>query len=424
MVAVRHFWQLFPKALRCGDEMTAELFSPTEQTPYYEPTTGEAKRHEILLAFLPPEASHAQAAALAEAFSRPPRLFAPEWFCASGALGYAAPHSETQFPQLHRHMAATYGDIGPTVLGGHLGLRNFPDANYFGKPDDWRNNYYDMMQGILSEYLMSGEPRWFDRAEDQCLHVMDVDTCHGRPDHPEWEGALYGPSTNHTAAWWSAMLRAEGMDSYYRLTGDPDALEAFLGVADFIVRQKAGMGSVSVRDHAGPLITLVRAYDETWDAKYLRAARRLAHDAMSRLDARRGCYSERHGNHNYRGNIPWMCAQLMEPLYLYYRYSGDVAAAQAVVGLAESLMEENRTGKGPGDFHGYSHNPHFQPNNGYNVLIAPAIGYAWELTGDPAFEACMRDAFDRTLAEKSINWVGNCYWNTPTLLYYLSAGSR
>ncbi len=71
------------------------------------------------------------------------------------------------------------------------------------------------------------------------------------------------------------------------------------------------MGSVSVRDHAGALITLVRAYDETWDSKYLQAARRLAHDAMSRLDPRRGCYAERHGNHNYRGNVPWMVRELI-----------------------------------------------------------------------------------------------------------------
>ena len=422
LMAVRNFWQLFPKALRCDlGQMTAELFSQSEQVLYYEPTAGEAKRHEMLLAFLPRDAGEADAAALVRAFSRPRRLFAPDWFCASGGLGYAAPHSETQFPELHRHMAATYGDIGPTILGGQLGLRNFPDANnYFGKPNDWRNNYYDVMQGILSEYVMGGEPRWFDRAEDQCLHVMDVDICHGRPDHLEWLGVLYGPGTNHASGWWSAMLRAEGLDTYYRLSGDRDALAAFLSVADFIARQRAGIGSVSVRDHAGALITLVRAYDETWDQKYLKAARRLAHDAISRLDSRRGCYSERHGNHNYRGNIPWMCAQLIEPLYLYYRCSGDVAAAQAVVGLAESLMVENRTGKGPGDFHGYSHNPHYNPNNGYNVLIAPAMGYAWELTEDAAFEECMRDALKRTVAEKSVNWVGNCYWNTPTVLYYLS----
>jgi hypothetical protein len=289
---------------------------------------------------------------------------------------------------------------------------------------------------------MSGDPRWFDRGEDYCLHCMDVDICHGRPDHPEWRGVLYAPSANHTRYWWSAMLRAEGMDTFYRLTGDPDAREAFLGVADFIVRQGVATGRefryitdppptgatryyASVRDQAGAFITLVRAYDETWDLKYLRASRRVARASITAMDLRRGCYSEVHGNYNYRGNIPWMVAQLMEPMYLYYRYSGDVEAARAVVGLAESIMAENTAADGPGAFEGYSHNPHFRPmGSGYHILIAPAIGYAWELTRDPAFAAAMRDAYERTVADSTINPVVNCYWNTPTLLYYLKQARR
>jgi hypothetical protein len=27
--------------------------------------------------------------------------------------------------------------------------------------------------------------------------------------------------------------------------------------------------------------------------------------------------------------------------------------------------------------------------------------------------------YEQTLAEKSVNSISNCYWNTPTLLYYL-----
>jgi hypothetical protein len=424
LMAVRHFWQMYPKALRVGASgIAADLFAESEAQAYYEPVSGEAKRHEILVAFLPLNSAKADAAALVRAFMRPPRLFSSEWFCSSGGLGYAAPHSPTRFAALHDYMVKTYGDVGPTVLSGTLGIRNFPDAAYFAKAGAWRNNYYDVMQGIASEYLIGGDPRWFDRLEDHCLHTIDTDTCHiARKDHPEWLGVLYGPSDNHSSSWWSAMLRAEGLSSYYRLSGDPDALEAFLGAADFIVREKAGIGSVSVRDHAGAFITLVRAYDETWAPKYLAAARRLAHDAMTRIDARRGCYSERHGNHNYRGNVPWMGAQLSEPMYLYYRYSGDLDAAKAVVGMAESIMVDNTGDEGPGDFYGYSHNPHYKKTSNYDVLIAPVMGYAWELTGDATFRAAMEDAFERTVEQKTVNWVGNCYWNTPTLLYYLSRG--
>ncbi len=112
-------------------------------------------------------------------------------------------------------------------------------------------------------------------------------------------------------------------------------------------------------------------------------------------------------------------AQLAQPLYEYYRASGDVDAAVAVVGLAESVLTENRTREAPGDVTGYSHNPHFKKTSGYHVLIAPAVLYAYELTEDPCFLEQRRAMYRQTIREKSINAINNCYWNVPALLYYL-----
>src|SRR5690606_9686226 len=100
-------------------------------------------------------------------------------------------------------------------------------------------------------------------------------------------------------------------------TGDRDARAAALGVADSALAAGRALGSTSVRDHAGVLYALTAAYDETRDPKYLEGARALAHDAMKRIDPRRGAYPEIHGNFGYRGNVPWMVAQLMEPMYDY-----------------------------------------------------------------------------------------------------------
>ena len=57
--------------------------------------------------------------------------------------------------------------------------------------------------------------------------------------------------------------------------------------------------------------------------------------------------------------------------------------------------------------------------SGYHVLIAPAILYAYELTGDNFFLENGRAMYAQTIQEKSVNAINNCYWNTPTLLYYL-----
>jgi rhamnogalacturonyl hydrolase YesR len=270
---------------------------------------------------------------------------------------------------------------------------------------------------------MTGDPRWFDRLEATVRHIIDIDVCHASKEHPDWVGSIHAYNgTNHTTAGpWNAMQRTKGTLAYWRLTGDIDARDAALGVADSAVRAQRAVGAGSVRDHAGVLYCLTAAYDETRESKYLEAAKRVAHDAMKRIDARRGCYSEIHGNVSYRGNVPWMCAQLAEPMYDYYVQSGDLDAANTVVGLAESILTDNRTRDVPGDVYGYSHNPHFNKTSNYHILIAPSVLYAYELTGDRFFLEQARAMYRQTIRENTVNTITNCYWNTPTLLYYLQA---
>ncbi|MGQ9737749.1 MAG: exo-rhamnogalacturonan lyase family protein [Armatimonadota bacterium] len=428
LVAIRHFWQTFPKSLSVTSEtLNIHLFAPTPEVPAFEPTPGEAKRHEILL-FFDRRQSVPALANLATLLLNPPRLFSSDWFCASGGLGAAHPHRDPAFQPLREFMARTYGDVAHERFNLSFGIRHFGDRRYVNDPDPvknyWCNNYYDAMMGFFAEYLMSGDRRWFDRGEETTLHVMDIDQNHYDQSHPENVGGIHAyNSPNHTqGGYWDAMLRqGAGFATYYRLTGDPDAREALLMLADFIVRNRRGLGSTSSRDHAGPLQTLTWAYDETGDEKYLRACRWIVEDLLSGrvIDRRRGAYVEIHGNYNYRGNIPWMDVQLAEPLYLHYRHTGDLDAAQIVVGLCESIICENMTLNVPGDFYGYSHNPHYAKTSNYHVLIAPTMLYAYDLTGDPEFLICARSAFEQTLRENTINPVVNCYWNTPTLLYFL-----
>ena len=421
LVSVRHFRQQFPKALEVNDsKLRIALFEASATEPHYVPSEGEAKRHEIWLGLWDRRITTEEMTEVARMFSRPARLFSAEYFCASGGFGYATPHSDQQFADIDAHMKATYGDIGEHRFYVR-GIRNWGDYPYQKDNNAWCNGYYDRPQGFASEYLMTGDPRWFDRLEATVRHMMDVDVCHASEEHPEQVGAIYSCySPNHNQGGiWVMMQRTKGLLAYWRLTGDLDARAAGLGSADFVIRSNQGLGRGSVRDHGGALYCLMAAYDETLDSKYLDAARMVAHDAMGRIDSRRGCYSEVHGNMSYRGNVPWMVAQLAQPMYEYYRASGDVDAAAAVVGMAESILTENATRGALGDVYGYSHNPHFKKTSGYHVLIAPAILYAYELTGDDFFLEHGRAMFEQTIQEKSVNAINNCYWNVPTLLYYL-----
>ena len=421
VILVRHFRQQFPKALEIKQgRLRIALFEASEERPHYLPTEGEAKRHELWLGLWNQSLSEKEMAQAARFFSRPGRLFNAEYFCASGGLGYAALHNAQQFGDLDDYMKSAYGDIDAKRFY-LFDIRHWGDQIYNKDDDFWCNGYYDRQQGFSSEYLMTGDTRWFDRLEATVRHIMDIDVCHASADHPDWIGSIHSYNgANHTTAGpWNAMQRTKGTLAYWRYTGDIDAKAAALGVADSAIRANRGIGATSVRDHAGVLYCLMAAYDETYDAKYLEAAKRVAHDAIGRIIPGRGCYSEVHGNISYRGNVPWMVAQLTEPLYEYYRHSGDIDVAIAVVGLAESILTENCSRTVLGDVYGYSHNPHFKKTSGYHVLIAPAILYAYELTGDIRFLEHARAMYNQTIREKSVNAINNCYWNTPTLLYYL-----
>ena len=422
-VLVRHFRQQFPKALEFkGGRLRIALFEPTADQPFFEPTEGEAKRHEIWLGLWDRAMAAEDLDRTARYFTSPARLFDAAYFCASGGFGYAAPHNEKVFPEFDAIVKHLYG----TNSGSQLyvdGIRNWGDLPY-GLAPKWCNGYYNAQQGMASEYLMSGQPQWFDHLEATVRHIMDIDICHAFAAHPDWIGSIHhgheGP--NHAGAGpWCPTQRTWGTLAYWRLSGDLDAREAALGVADSAVRTKRGIGSTSVRDHAGILYCLTAAYDETMDHKYLEAARELAHDAMTRIDGRRGCYAEVHGNVSYQGNVPWMCAQLAESMYYYYRQSGDVEAAIAVADLAESILTEDCNRAVPGDVFGYSHNPHFAKTAAYHVLIAPTVFYAYELTGDEFYAKHGQAMWAQMIRGKDVNGVRNCYWLAPTLLYYMQS---
>ncbi|NKB66360.1 MAG: hypothetical protein GKR89_04820 [Candidatus Latescibacteria bacterium] len=421
MVLVRHFRPQFPKALELDrGRWRIALFAGTDGQPQYRPSEGEAKRHEIWLGLWPQQLEPDRLQQVALAWDRPGRLFDAAYFSASGGLGPAAFHSADQFPQYHRLVQTQYGELEDSRFHAY-GLRHWGDLPYNRGLQQWRNGYYDVQQGLASAYLMSGESRWFDHLEAAVRHIIDIDICHASQAHPEWVGSIHGyDGADHTGNGpWPPTQRNRGTLAYWRLTGDIDARDAALAVAESALRTGRGLGATSVRNHAGMLYCLTAAYDETGEARFLQGAQRLVEDALGRIDRRRGCYAEVHGNLSYRGNVPWMVAQLAEPLYYYCRESGSQEGARALVGLVESILTENTTRGVPGDVHGYSHNPHYAKNGGYHALIAPAVFYAYELTGDAFYLQHGRAMFAQMMRDGQIENVLNCAWNTPALLYFL-----
>lgn len=410
-LVVRHFREMAPKRIQAGGkEIVLDLVAAEGWPIVFTP--GEAKSHEIWLAV-----DGVDGAQLAGTVAAPPVLQNAEYFCSTGVIGPAAPHEGV--PVLHEHMANDFGQKRWEDFQQQFGVRDFPDSPYHGGLPEWCNNYYERMLGLWSEWFMSGDRAWYDRAFDVCRHIMDVAIIHSEVPDKDWLGAMHGPGKNHVAGPWSPNLRTAGLALMSNLTGEIESEEAYVGVADYCMRVKSGLNSPSIRDHAGPFDAVCTAYQMTASVDYIDDASARAEAVVKHMDMRRGVWAEEHGSKVYRGNVPWMAAQLARPLYLWYRATGDVEAAQAIVGLAESVICENTDWDQPGVVSGYSHNPRYGVTANYDLIILPMIFAAYELTEDAFFLDAAKAQWGRWKQAKVFDSPLNCYWNTPWLVWYL-----
>ena len=410
-IAVPRFQQLHPKAAASREGAVAiDLIAAGDRPIVFTP--GEAKSHTVWLAF-----GEDEPAAFAAAAERPPIWSAPDYYARSGALGLAA--TATGLPKFGAGLEASYAGKDWRQLGYSLGVRDFPDQVYMGKPGSWRNNYYDRLLGAWAAWTLTGSPEWHDRALEISALLSDVGIVHSDVPGKDWLGALHGPGENHVAGPWNPTLRVEGLVWTEKLTGWPELREEWLGVADFVVRTRAGANGGSVRQHAGPFAALVSAYAETGEPHFHGEAVERIELFRQNMDRRRGVWPDMHGSRVYRGNVPWMVAQLAGPLCRWYHLTGDLDAAQIVVGMAESMICENTPWDEPGNLSGYSHNPHFSITRSYDPIILPVLFTAYELTGDDFFLDAAKAQWYRWAKSDVFDSVFNTFWHTPWLAHLL-----
>ena len=63
------------------------------------------------------------------------------------------------------------------------------------------NNQYDPIQGMLYQWLVSGDHRWFELADDLAKHVSDIDIYHTQKDKPEYSGGLFWHTDHYVQAY-------------------------------------------------------------------------------------------------------------------------------------------------------------------------------------------------------------------------------
>jgi hypothetical protein len=271
-VAMRHFWQNFPKAIEAGaDSLTLRLF-PRHHGDLHEIQAGEQKTHEFVVAF-----GKDTVTADPLAWVRSPlRVRAePAWYCSTGAVPYLTPEADdpnTDYVRLVR--AAIEGEDTfekKREVVDEYGWRNFGDiyadheaVNHQGpKPlVSHYNNQYDPLAGFAYQFMRSGDWRWWSAMEELAAHVIDIDIYHTEQDKAAYNHGLFWHTVHYTDAGLSthrSYPRAPGVRGggpgnehnyttglmlHYFLTGHPQSRQAAIDLAQWVIDMDDGTKTV------------------------------------------------------------------------------------------------------------------------------------------------------------------------------------
>ncbi|PKG81305.1 hypothetical protein CXF85_17660 [Colwellia sp. 75C3] len=268
-VYIEKFWQNFPKAIsKQSDSLTVALFPEGN----FELQGGEKKSHSVWIDFK----------STAQNFNWLDKpltvIIEPQYIEKTGAFDFF----KSCVKQDELSAIIEKGIHGPSNFYekreavDEYGWRNFGDLyadhetkGYAG--DDifvsHYNNQYDPIYGFVYQYLATGNPSYFELANDLSKHVADIDIYHTVDDKDEYNGGLFWHtdhyldastcthrtfSKNHQAAYEDYSsgggpgvqhCYTTGLKSHYLLTGNEKAKKAVLQLADWITFSFEGSNS-------------------------------------------------------------------------------------------------------------------------------------------------------------------------------------
>jgi len=430
-VAVRNFWQLYPKRLtaRLDEEGRPELtigimprFAPgtyqvskegeLEDKLYYylkddayRLRQGMSKRHELLLSFRQGDAPLEAAVAAATVFQRPPVAVAPpEWYCDSGAFTDTLPSSTElggiykAYEQATRKSLDAY--LSKRETGREYGMLNFGD--WWGERGrNWGNIEYDTQHAFYLQFIRSGDADFFYAAEEACRHNMDVDMVRAHST-PSRVGCVYAHCIGHVGGYYNHKINDQGspnggftithtwVDGYldnYCLTGDLRGRDSAQMVAQhynsYYLRNYDYNNDRTCGWH---LVATLAMYRATRDPYHLNAARIIMERVKEREMPEGGWTRQLMPGHchclpRHRGEAAFMAGVLLTSLKDYHEITGDQDVADMLVRGAKNIIEETWVPQQNGMR--YTSCPNTGPSVGLSTLVTEGILYAYSLSGDP-----------------------------------------
>ena len=446
-IALRDFWQNYPKAFSVGKDGIEVGLCPSfepglyDKFPFekeghhlyyylldgrYRLKRGVSKTHELFLCF---DTGNRRAEHCA-VFQRPLLATAPpEWYCGSKAFYSVAPRDEEYFKLYEEAVDKNIAAYAAQRERQHdYGMLNYGDW-YGERGTNWGNVEYDTQHALFLEYIRSGNPDAFFLGAATEIHNRDIDTVHWNDDASEI-GAVYVHQMCHVGDYYDKAVPGslgfpqggytvshawtEGHFDHAFLTGDRRSWEAGSAVADFFIRKELGRpyNFSSCRTPGWHLIMLASAYAATNDPYYLNAAKVVVDWVLESQDTeprplpdyqkdgrepfQAGGWSRMmHPGHcqcipRHRGNAGFMVAILLSGLKYYHDVTGDPRVREAIIRGARNLLDETYSD----EVHGFRYTscPATEYRPGASFLMVEGIARAYLWTGDERFRRVLTEA--------------------------------
>ncbi|MBT7845813.1 MAG: hypothetical protein HN742_28325 [Lentisphaerae bacterium] len=434
-VAVRDFWQQWPKSLgpekgrlvvglypkiTPGDRYASR---PDEALLYYYLRDGSytfrsgfEKRHELLMGPEGTDLSRIQARIEA------PLLVtaAPSWYTSSGTLFGIASDDPAEFAMYDTMMNDGIDDYFAARKDRHwYGLMNFGDAPG-GRAHSWRNIEYDTQHGLLTQYFRTGDRRFFVGAEQAARHNADVDVVHyaagqtAGPGPGRRVGQAWVHSLGHTGGYYPkehldmglyatgyctnrGHMWNQGNLEYYLLTGDEQVQRSAMQLADWVCGWNVlgfSYGNARVPGWMG--IIAMATYFATYDDYYLNGMRLMYEEVRAKGDEKYGLWIHKLGGGHCRceekhdGEAGFMAGVLMTALKYFYLATGDQEVAERIVKIA-TFQVDHLYEPAEGAFH-YTSCPKTGVSPILSLIMANGLGFAANYSGDTRLAEVARTA--------------------------------
>jgi hypothetical protein len=453
-LAVRDFWQLYPKALEVRGDVLEVGLAPRVTAAQYAKFKGTVEEYrsvfylmngtyklrlgtsfttEIALA-----ASATDGAQFADYTNNPPILVAsPEYYRDSKAFGDIGLGDEFPLVKSYNEKTASafQNYLAQREKQHEFGLMNYGD--WWGeRAINWGNVEYDTPHAFILQFARTGDVNFYRAAAAAEIHNRDIDTVHHAVNAPGDHfsiggghypasaaavGRVWEHSVGHTGGYFdknpvtgettlfsprgmiesvfsSSHTWTEGHYENYFLTGDTRSLQTANNIADvydFYATINYDFGNCRVP--GWHLIFTIGAYDATDDPFHLNAARIIVDRVLERQTPDGGwdrLLTRGHCEHNpaHIGNAGFMVGVLMSGLKYYAESTGDKQVKDSIVKAAHFMINDMWIPEA-GAFR-YTSCPDTRPAPGLNLLIAEGIAYAWRQSKEPELRRITLDAMN------------------------------